>query len=225
MKEALLRELDLVCQRIADSTISNQLTGKPDEASAKKDKAILNKARKSLVAEVRFLIENPPRDGLALLNIVPPEQLPSKALAKLSGVVSSKLLVHNLKVSAAEVFNLIVDGKEPEAFRAIIELSRRLGVWQAYKGETERSKRGGAITGALNSKPAKKRQRIETYNRYRESACSNEAALMDAAHEIYRADNPSLSDEEIATPHFQREIQKLAGAIRKNVDEEKRQHK
>lgn len=117
------------------------------------------------------------------------------------------------------------DGATDTAVKRLCDINWVAGeleiLWLAENVTKKKSK----SDGGLNSKPAIKQQRIEAYHRYRATANSNEDAYRDAAHQLYRTDNQNLSDAEIATANHQEKIRKLADAIRKNVDEEKRQSK
>lgn len=147
MNENLLKELELVCQRIADSSVSAELKGD------KSDGDILDKARKEFVGEVWAIVQNPKLGSNLLLSVISPDGLPPNALPngkKVIGTVTKAMLLHDVKTIAARVFNLIQDGKKVEALRSLVDLSWRGGVWATYNGEAQRSKRGGKATGGLN---------------------------------------------------------------------------
>ena len=220
MKEFILNELDLICQRIADSSVAAELTGESD----KRDNAIRNKARKAFVEDVRAIVQDPKQGGSPILALIRQDALPSSVQKKPS-LFAKAILLNQAKVLAAHVFNLAMDGNTGDALRSLTQLAWRGGAWATFSSEASRNSRGGKATGGLHGKPNEKNRRLEAYHRHREFSRSKGGALIDAATEIYRADNPQVGDDDIGKDVHQKAIRKLADLIRKNIRESKKDRK
>lgn len=146
MKELILQELDLVCQRIADSSIAAELTGE----SEKRDNAIRNKARKVFVQDVRAIVQDPKQGGSPVLALIRQDALPSSVQKKPS-LFAKAILLNQAKVLAAHVFNLTMDGNTVEALHALTQLAWRGGAWATFSSEASRSSRAGKATGRTNT--------------------------------------------------------------------------